>query len=300
MVNRKDRYGKYSRGILLKITNITIFCVMSLMFVGLPKGINSVHVIFTMFCFGIVGILSVIFVQKISLKTANINGYVVRSIFNVLGFLTWFKALQLIGINEATAISYMIPILTLLLSTLFTEERLNILCLVGVLISFFGMYVIILPNLSEVMTSIGSIFALFSAVMWALYDIVCKLQTKTEHYLVQTFYVMFFTIIILLPFILLDLDEFRILVGLDLLLVVLIGILSAINNTVLFLAYKAAPINILMPFSYLRLLIVAVANYLIFSMPLEPNALIGVVIISIASSFVFYEQYKGKVIITEK
>ena len=125
----------------------------------------------------------------------------------MLGFLTWFKALQLIGINEATAISYMIPILTLLLSTLFTEEKLNILCLVGVLISFFGMYVIILPNLSEVMTSIGSIFALFSAVMWALYDIVCKLQTKTEHYLVQTFYVMFFTIIILLPFILLDLDE---------------------------------------------------------------------------------------------
>jgi drug/metabolite transporter (DMT)-like permease len=204
--------------------------------------------------------------------------------------VSWLEALSRISANDATAVSYMTPVITSLLAVLFCGERLNYKCALAILASFIGAYIIIVPN-GYSMISEGGMIALFAAVMWACYDIVCKLQTTSQDKFAQTFLTFLYTVIISLPFALSSWQPFDLS---DLKIISVVSILSIMNVTVLFLAYKHAPINILMPYSFLRLVMMATATFILFGETIKNRTLVGTTIIIMATLFVFFSMNMRK------
>ena len=173
----------YTRGILLKLLNLVLFCSISLLFSALPSDNNSMHSVFLMMIFSFFSLYSVLVLSKKfggelhSILKANLfkRNYWFLGILKTIGMATWFKAIQMIGLNETTAVTYMTPLITLLLAKKHLGEKYHRLCLLAVIVSIFGMYIVIRPNLNTAVTSIGSLLAVISAVCWAYFDIVYKL-----------------------------------------------------------------------------------------------------------------------------
>lgn len=290
----------YKKGILFKLLNIVLFSSTSLIFSTLGEDISVPHLMFLMTLFGFVTLLIVVIYLRDNIgfkgglasnliKFKYYKQYLFISVFNMLGLITWYKSLQLIGANEATAITYITPIFTIILAIIFCGERLNYRCFVGIIISFCGMYFIINPKFHLNLSICGVIMAILASMMWATYNIIFKKQTQTEHYLMQTLYILFFTALLMLPYVLYNYYDFKlILMSYKTILIILVmGVMTAMNNIVAFIAYKNASINMLMPFSYLRLLFVAVPNYILFDKILYQNQILGLIIIAISSALVF-------------
>ncbi len=287
----------YNKGITLKIINIVLFSSYSILFTLLPKGLSTIVILFISLLFGLIGISGLIFALNVSFKPNNKGLYWIRALLNIVGLLSWLESLKAIGINEGAAIGYTTPIFTMLLAVFFCKEKFNLWCLLAILLGFYGSYIILHPNIHDLSTSLGAFLAVLSSFTWAVYDIICKKQTSTEHYLTQTFYTILTTVIVMLP-----LASYNAISGSasitaysdNIVIMAGVGLLAAANNTVLFLAYSAAPVSVLMPFSYLRIIILSSLNYLIFNQLPQATTLVGFLFISLASTVIFIIQYLGK------
>ncbi len=288
---------KFNEGILFKILNITLFSFYSILLVNLPKELSTVVIIFISLLFGLVGISVLMFALKISFKTNSKGLYWVRAILNIVGILSWLEALKAIGVNDGAAIGYTTPIFTMLLAVFFCKEKFNLWCLLSILLGFYGSYIILSPSIHDLSSSLGAFLAVLSALTWAVYDILCKKQTSTEHYLTQAFYNTLTTIIVILPLASYTAISRSISImtySNNIIIIAIIGLLSVTNKVFLFLAYSAAPVSVLMPFSYLRIIILSSLNYLIFNQAPQSTTLIGFLFISLASTLIFVIQYSGK------
>ena len=282
---------KHNVGILFKILNLALFTVMSLCLMKVDKNIHRMQVFFTIACAAFITMLPIILWKHKKIpKIKNVKAYLARSIFNVLGMVTWIEALRFLSGNDATAITFMIPIFTAILAIIFLKEKANLKCFGAIFVSFVGAYMIVKPTAGII--SHGAMIALFSALMWACHDIVCKIQASTEDKFVQTFYTFLIMLFFSMPFALPVMQKVS---NTELFQISIVGVLSAANVTVLFLAYKFAPVNLLMPFSYLRLIFMAIATYMLFGEVLSTNSMIGAFIIATSSIYIFQQQQKGKI-----
>ena len=280
-------------GIGLKLLNLLGFTVISLLLVFIKS--NTINVILLIDITAIVCLLPWAITTKgkylkVDNKKQYIN-YFLRALFNFVGIFSWIKAMRIMGANEATAISYMIPIFTTIMAMIFCGEKLNKKCMIAVCISFFGVYIILDPQ-KDNFTLYGAIMALLCSFMWACYDIVCKKQTITEHCLAQTFYTFVFALVFSL--VMLMFTSSNLLLD-DVFFIFVIGIISVINITILFLAYKFAPIYLLMPFSYCRLIFMFIGSYLVFNIQPNYHLFLGAVVIALTSFYIFHQTHKGNI-----
>ncbi len=289
---------RYTKGIILKLLNVTLFTAMSLLSVYLSEGLHTLQVFWLISMIALIGLLPIVLYSKQPLHMAESRHaiFLLRVIFNVLGMCAWLEAISHIGPNSSSAISYMIPIFTTILAVLVCRESINLSCIAAIALSFIGLFMVLGPQ-GEEMFTYGGMMGLCAVAMWASHDIVCKLQTRKEHALVQAVYVFVFSAVLSGPAALL---LWQPIVGKDLLIVTAMGIIAACNVVVVFMAYRAAPITVLMPFSYCRFPLMAILSYLILDEPLAPSIIYGVLVITLASSFIFYQQHMGRIAITLK
>ena len=282
----------YSLGIGLKIINLILVTVYSLLLLRFSDGFTLSHFCFFITAIGTSLLLPLILLLRINLRLTKRSFilHILRAIFNCGAIITWILALKNLGANEATAICYTIPIFTSILAWIFCQEKLDYRCVIGISLGIVGALIVLNPSFN--INPIGAVYAIISAFLWACYDVICKKQTKTENYLRQVFYNFLFSAVILSPFAILSWRDIDLI---NLVQISIISILSATNVVVLFLAYKFAPLVLLMPFSYLRLVFMAMATYILFGEAVSQNTVLGVVIISLASALILWQQYRGKI-----
>ncbi|AEI89506.1 DMT family transporter [Candidatus Midichloria mitochondrii] len=177
----------YSLGIALKILNLLLITIYSLLLIKFGQGFAASQFCFLIVLIALVFLLPTVLFLKINLKLTRrvFKLHILRAFFNCGGIISWVSALRHIGANEATAISYTIPIFTSILAWFYCGEKLNGKCLIGVFSGIIGTLIVLRPSFD--VNALGILYAAFSACMWACYDIICKKQTKTEHYLKQVF-----------------------------------------------------------------------------------------------------------------
>ncbi|KIE05974.1 Uncharacterized protein NF27_CG01540 [Candidatus Jidaibacter acanthamoeba] len=284
----------YNLAISLKFCNLFLFTIMSVLMVTLGSKLHVIQISFLRVFFGcFIAFLYLLIIKQnisFSLSPKVLAAYILRAVLNFVALVLWVKALHLLGLNEASAISYMVPIWTTLLATIFCGEKLNLKCAGAILVSLIGMFIILKPNIYEFKVE-GLIIAFASTLMWAGYDITCKKQTTTEHYMLQTFYTFMWSSIISFPFALYYWQPVEMI---DIFDASIISVIGVTNVTVLFLSYKFAPITVLMPFSYCRLIFMGIASYLIYNIYPGSHLIIGACVIALASFYIFIEQKKGK------
>jgi len=99
--------------------------------------------------------------------------------------VVWFTALTLIPLPEATAIVFVVPLITVVLAWLVLGERVRVFRWLAVVVGLIGVGVIIWPRLGAgadygSSAAIGAMLALGSAILWALSQIFLRKLSETE------------------------------------------------------------------------------------------------------------------------
>lgn len=280
-------------GIVFKILNLNLFCLLSiaLFYVGGAIPVPLVFLFLNLFC--AMALLPAILLGKVTFAVMlrNYKTFILRGIFNTIGICCWVFAMRYIGPNEATAITFATPILTLILSAIFCDDELHYSIIIAIISCIIGATIVIYPKLQMEFTLLGCFYALISSICWASYDIICKIQSKTEGVFMQSFKSNLYSVAVAIISItlLFDIDVFgyweEIMVNLKYL--VAAGVFSFFNITVLFCAYRATKVSVLMPLGYLRLLFMSMYTYFIFGDVLQITTVIGGAIIFITNILIF-------------
>ncbi|MBA8666639.1 DMT family transporter [Holosporaceae bacterium 'Namur'] len=274
----------YYLGVTFKLLNLLIFTAISLGLLAKSKTLNPIEEFFIICISGTLFLLPwVAFTKAKHLRVKSYPGYVLRASFSIIGMVAWIESLKSLGANEATLIAYLNPLFTIILATLFREEKLK-------LTSFFGIALCILVVIytlkieTDRFNMQGMFFGFCSASAWSFYEIICKKQSYAEHFLTQAFYTLLFGMLIMLPYAILN-NTFNKVIEFE--VIGILGILRVLNIICLFLAYKFAPINILAPFGYFRLVFMAIGSFLIFHNSPTLSVIFAAIIIIIINIYIF-------------
>ncbi len=243
----------YLIGISFKLLNCLIFPTMSLVMLQCTKTIPVMQVFFSQVFLGaIISLLYLSMTKKnISLRLSRKDFllYLARAIANFMAIYLWIFSLGKLGMNEATALGYTGPLWTFLMAKYIIGEKFSIKILSLIAINMLGMLVILEPEYAKMnWQGIGS--ALGAILLWSVYEVICKKQTTYQHYMLQTFYFMCISALVMAPFALRDWQSINLQQVSSLLL---IAFMAVTNITIIFIAYSFAPLTILSPFSYARL-----------------------------------------------
>lgn len=280
-------------GVVFKLLNLNLFCLLSIALFYVGGAIPVPLVFLYLNIFVAIALLPVAFFCKITFAVIfrNYKTFILRGIFNAVGICSWVFAMRYIGPNEATAITFIIPILTLILSSIFCDDELHYSIILAIFSCIIGATIVLYPKLNMEFTFLGCLYALISSICWASYDIICKIQSKTEGVFVQSFKNNIYSSIVAIFCIVLlfDIDLFGywedIMINLKYLIAA--GVISFLNIIVLFCAYRATKVSILMPLGYFRLLFMSVYTYFIFGDVLQVTTVIGGAIIFTTNILIF-------------
>ncbi|SKA69607.1 DMT family transporter [Desulfobaculum bizertense] len=116
-----------------------------------------------------------------------------------------FKAIASSTALNNSLLSATVPIITLILSVLFFGERMNLRSLTGMLMSFCGVGIIIsggsIHNILNISFNSGDLFMLSGVLLLSIYFNMLKSVLNRMNPLVVAFYLFFFSVVVLLPFV---------------------------------------------------------------------------------------------------
>jgi drug/metabolite transporter (DMT)-like permease len=247
--------------------------------------------IFVIFCLGNLVVLVSMVPWIIRSTTNNLSTsvatfYFFRAITGTAGLCTWFYALKLVPITEATAISYTTPLFTCILAVLILKERIRSHHILALIVGFIGAMIILRPG-NEMAAGIGMMLALLSSLLWAICDIIIKHQLRTDDYNTQIFYMTAMMVLVSLPLALwqwqpLTIEQWVSIIG--------IGVLFLLNFHALFRAYYHANLTVVMPFDFSRLIFTGIAAYFLFGEQLDGWTIIGSAVIMSSTVYISYRE----------
>ncbi|AZL15565.1 DMT family transporter [Rickettsiales endosymbiont of Stachyamoeba lipophora] len=279
------------RGIAWKVVNLLIFSIITI----LAKFISpNTHYFLTfVYSMGFAAIFlnAMRLLLKRKINIANIKLYVMRGLLNVLGLTTWFYALTLTTASEAVAISFVTPILAMIIAKLYLSEKIHVSSVVSVILGLFGALYIVHPNNMEI--NYGNILSLFSACVWAIHDVISKVQTRYEKIFDQTYFIFMITAIFSLPLHLwqLEVPPIR-----DLIIAAVMGFLFVCNVLVIYKSYSITDLVVVMPISFLRLIFTSLLAFICFDETVSTQTVNGSLIILCASLVMIYPVIKKRFI----
>ncbi len=223
-------------GIGFKLLNCLLFPVMSLVMLHCTESMDLIQVMFGQTVFGTIISLVYLLVTKkqipFTMPRKDFMLYLGRAVTNLAAMVMWILALSKLHINEATALGYTGPLWVFFMAQYIIGEKFNPKILILIAVNMIGMLIILQPKYLE-MSWEGVSLALGSILLWSVYEVICKKQTYNQHYMLQSFYFLILSSVMLAPF------AFSIWQPIDLYqgsLLVTIGVIAVANITAIFLA----------------------------------------------------------------
>lgn len=287
MMQKQGAESNYPLGVCYKIANSLLFVLITLL---ISRGSLKVHVCQLFFiiasCATVIAFIALKLSRQrvvISLKKEALKFYIGRAVISFITSVSWVYAIGNLGFSEATALGYTTTFWLTLMVPAFCGEKIRKSSLIVLLSNTIGILLILNFDVTK-LTWNGLGVALFTTFLWASYDIMCKKQTKSEHYLLQAFFVYLIAAIISAPIAAFVWQPISIE---SLSWTALVSLFAVLNLVVLFLAYSYAPIIIVMPFGYFRLLFAITFSYLLHDIVPYWGCMLGAAIIVI-SDLIFY------------
>lgn len=256
-----------TRGILLMLSAITVFTVMSA-FIKAADRIPAGEAVF----FRSVMAMPVLLVWLVThggvlqgIRTQSIRNHAVRGIVGSCAMGLGFAGLKFLPLPEVTAIRFVTPIAMVVLAALLLGERFRLIRIAAVLLGFVGVVIIVAPRLSVGLGSteaLGVALTLGSACLAALAQVFVKGMTGTES---TTAIVFWFSAtatvlsLVTLPF------GWVWPTGYELALLVGAGVIGGLGQILLTASYRFAEAGVLAPFTYVSMLWSVLIGYVWFN-----------------------------------
>jgi drug/metabolite transporter (DMT)-like permease len=289
------------KAISLKVASALIFAVMAVLVRHLGTAYPVGQVVFFRSAFAIVPVI-VIYALRRELEAAvrmgRPFGHAGRGLTAIGGMFCNFSALARLPIVDATALSFVAPLITVAMAALLLGERVRIYRWSAVGIGFAGMLVMLAPHLDLAGSSlvsageaVGAFFGLSGACFNAASVVQTRHLTKSESTSSIVFY--FSLICALAGLATLPLGwnvpstaELAELVG--------IGICGGLGHIVLTESYRHAPASLVAPFDYTSMLWALALGYLAFGeLPTALGCLGGAIIVAAGLFVIWRERQLG-------
>jgi drug/metabolite transporter (DMT)-like permease len=190
-----------------------------------------------------------------------------------------------IPIADVTALNYLNPVYVIILAVLFLGERLGPLRIAAVAVAFLGTFVIIRPGFREIDT--GHLVMLVAAVAMAGSYFMAKLASQRVSAEVVVFYLSLIVPVLLAPVALFVWVP----VGwVDLGWLLVCAFFATIGHYTMTLAFRAAPLAVTQPVTFLQLVWATSLGVIVFGEPIDAFVILGGGMIIASVSFITWRE----------
>lgn len=290
------------KGILLKILATFLFTMMTVVMKLTSVSVTSPQLVFSRAFFALIPILGWMMWRgqfAHTMKTPRFLGHLWRGVLAVVSMFFGFTTLKMLPLADATAISYAMPLITVVLAATMLKEEVRASRWIAVFVGLIGVLIMLWPHLQHGLrfddgqSALGALLALAGATCAGFAIVQMRQLTRTESTPTVVFY---FTIItsflsaLTLPF------AWNSVGGRDLLLLISTGILGGFAQIAITEGFRIAPASLLAPFQYTSMIWAVLFGLFLFGEPLHPLVMIGAVIVIGSGLFVIYREHKRGVL----
>ena len=241
---------------------------------------------FLRFLFGFFLILPFIFYNQFqNYKTPNLKIHLTRGFLNIPMMLLGFSALQYIPLEQIKAISFITPIIVVVLSVIFLKEKIYLIRIGALVIGLVGVFVILRPGIVSI--NIGAYMVLCSCSIWSVVVIITKFAARVDSAFTILSYQYTIVTILSLP---IALYFWQTPSSQTIIYLIFAGIAGTIVHLCINTAYKLTELSVLQPVNFSRLLIASLFGFIIFDEVPDIWTIIGGLIIFSSILIITYRE----------
>jgi drug/metabolite transporter (DMT)-like permease len=208
-----------------------------------------------------------------------------RGAIHTVGVAMWFYAMAHIPIADVTAINYLSPIYVTIGAALFLGERLALRRLAAILIALLGALIILRPGLREV--GPGHMAMLLTAFSFGVSYLLAKAATGKVSPIVVVAMLSVTVTVGLAPFAALHWVQPT---WLELVTLSAVAVLATAGHYTMMLAFRAAPMAVTQPMTFLQLVWAVLLGTLVFGEAIDPYVILGGLVIVCSVSFITWRE----------
>ena len=263
------------RAVGLMALAMVLFGVMAVCIRLASQQLHAFEIAFFRNFFGFVVLLPILYRHGPALlRTNKIGFYLVRCAIGMVSMLAGFWAIVNLPLAQAIALSYSTPLFVTIGAVIVLGEIVRARRWTAVIVGFLGVLVIVRPG-SDAFTA-ASLVALLAAVASATVAISIKFLSRTEH----PDAIVIWTTLLWIPMSLVPaLTVWEMPVGITWLWIVLAGLLGSTAHMCWTRALRLGDASMLTPISFLQIIVVAAAGWLLFDEALDRWTVLGAAII---------------------
>ena len=266
--------------------------LFSIMIIFIRKASENLHILEVVFFRNLLAFFVMLPILKstglVAIKMNNTKLFFVRGFFGAIGMLAGFTCLTLIPLAQATAISFAQPIFITIGATIFLGEIIKVRRIVAIVIGFIGMLIIVQPGVNSF--SFGIMLAIIAALAHSLNALIVKKLTLTETpQAIITWMVIILIPITLIPALVVwewpSFETWLYLWG--------IAIVGSLAHFLWTKSCSMADITSLQPIEFIKLPIIALLGWIIFSEIPGTWTWVGGLIIFISTIYISHREAKA-------
>ena len=213
---------------------------------------------------------------------------IVRTAFLVGAMTSYFMAIKHVPLADALGAYFIAPIIATLLATVILRERLDWRRLAAVGLGFAGALLVVRPGAE---TSSGTLIALLSGALMACYLVMTRATAKASSPLSTLTLQLILGIAMLTPFVAF---QWSVPDREGLMLILLMGLVSAASNLMTISAFRFAQVSTLSPLVYLELVGATALGLAVFGDFPAPATWAGIAVIVVAGLIVVAPRRKAR------
>jgi drug/metabolite transporter (DMT)-like permease len=282
--------------IALKVLSALLFAVMSALVRFLGENYPVGQIVFFRSAFAILPV-ALIYAWRHELaaavRTTRPLGHAGRGLISIGGMFCNFSALARLPIVDATAISFVSPLITVALSAIFLKEYVRIFRWSAVIIGFIGILVMLAPNFDPGLhaaaagTTLGFVFAIGGAFCNSGSVIQTRRLTETE---TTSSIVFYFSLICALAGLATWPFGWLSPTWPELMALLTVGLCGGLAHILLTESYRLAPASLVAPFDYTSMIWAFLLGYVFFDELPTVYVFIGAAIIAAAGLLVIWRE----------
>lgn len=208
-----------------------------------------------------------------------------RGAVHSVGVILWFFAMTKIPIADVTAMNYLSPVYVTIGAALFLGEKLAFRRILAIVAALVGALIILRPGFREV--SIGHIAMLFTAILFAASYLIAKRMADEVNPVVVVAMLSIMVPIGLAPF---AYAQWVTPTLVQLAWLFLVAVFATIGHLTMTLAFRAAPMTVTQPVTFLQLVWATTLGALVFGEPVDGWVVLGGLVILASVSFITWRE----------
>jgi len=250
-----------TKAIILNISSIVLF---SIMVIFIRKASESLHILEVVFFRNLLALVVMLPIIKsiglAAIRMKNTQLFFMRGFVGAIGMIAGFTCLTLIPLAQATAISFSQPLFITIGATIFLGEIIKARRIAAIIVGIIGMLIIVQPGFNGL--SFGIMLAIISALALSVNALIVKKLTLTDtpHAIIIWMVVMLIPITLIPAIPVWEWPNFE--AWLYLWGIAILGTLAHFSWTK---SYALADITSLEPIGFIKLPIIALLGWMIFS-----------------------------------